>query len=313
MSQNIIEHLRQEAIQEIFKMKTFETAWAVWQKGIQGQISPLNANNVLNLGDNLGDIFRSTGVAGRRQEDVSTGGNVWEALICWYLNLCLVGSRTVVFKQKKALLPTPVREALTVSYGTFPSNTESDLIAITFPEKSDYTSIDKHSISIRNDVGNLIPTLSGKKYNFLEISNALLSRDFNDLEIGVIQCKTNWNDNAQVPMLWDMIYSSSGFSRHSIVVGTSLYSIRDLKKFSYSFVTVPTVKMSKINHTSTCVRRVQNLSGGNYWGYPSRASVANSIKDIFGRNFSSASTTSLAARLRVELPNLRTTYSYFNI
>ena len=24
-----------------------------------------------------------------------------------------------------------------------------------------------------------------------------------------LQCKTNWNDNAQVPMLWDIIYSSN--------------------------------------------------------------------------------------------------------
>lgn len=313
MPQTIIEHLRQEAISELFKMNTFSKAWTVWQRDIQRRITHLNANNVVNLGDNLADIFRLTGVAGRSQADVSGGGNVWEGLVCWYLNLCLIGSRTVVIKQKKSLLPTPVREALTVGYGTFPSNTESDLVAITFPDKGEYTTLDKFSITIRDDSGNLIPTLKGRKFNYLNMINALLSRDFNDSEIGVIQCKTNWNDNAQIPMLWDMIYSSRGFSRHSITVGNSSYSINHIKKFSYSFVTVPTVDMSKINHTSTCVRRVQNLSGGNYWGYPSRAAVANSVKDMFGRNFSSASTISLTTRLNRELPSLRTTYLYFNI
>lgn len=313
MPQTIIEHLRQEAVQELFKMKTFSNAWTVWQVDIQRRLTQLNANNVVNIGDGLGDVFRTTGVAGRSQSTVSGGGNAWEGLVCWYLNLCLIGSRTVVFKQKKSLLPAPVREALTVSYGTFPSNTESDLIAITFPDKDEYVKLDKHSITIRDDSGNLIPTLKGVEFNYLDIVNSLLSRDFSDLEIGVIQCKTNWNDNAQIPMLWDMIYSSSGFSRGSITVGNSSYSINHTKKFSYSFVTVPTVDMSGINHTSTCVRRVQNISGGNYWGYPSKSAVANSIKDIFGRNFSSASTTSLTARLGAELPNLRTTYSYFNI
>ncbi|WJE64688.1 hypothetical protein QRE63_01535 [Bacillus mycoides] len=313
MPQTIIEYLRQEAVQELFKMKTFSTTWTVWQSDIQRRINPLNANNVVNIGDNLADIFRLTGVAGRSQSNVAGGGNAWEGLVCWYLNLCLIGSRTVVIKQNKALLPTPVRESLTVSYGTFPSNTESDLVAITFPDKDDYTTLDKFSITIRDDSGNLIPTSKRGKFNYLDIIDALLNRDFNDSEIGVIQCKTNWNDNAQIPMLWDMIYSSRGFSRHSITVGNSSYSINHIKKFSYSFVTVPTVDVSKINHNSTCVRRVQNLSGGNYWGHPSKAAVANSIKDMFGRNFASASTVSLTARLNGELPNLRTIYSYFNI
>ncbi|MGO4268888.1 hypothetical protein AB4Z22_03420, partial [Paenibacillus sp. TAF58] len=138
-------------------------------------------------------------------------------------------------------------------------------------------------------------------------------RDFTDCEIGVIQCKTNWNDNAQIPMLWDMIYSSSGFSRHSITVGTSQYSINHTKKFTYSFVTVPTVDRRKINSDSTCVKRVQNLSGGNYWGHPSISSVANSLKDIFGKNFSSASSVSIGTRLTAELSKLSSTYSYFNL
>src|SRR5690625_7971017 len=113
-------------------MNSFNKAWSRWKSEIQNNIHHLTANNVVNLGDELGDIFRLTAVSGRSQSTVSGAGNAWEALVCWYLNLNLIGSRTVVVKQKKSLIPEPVRQALTVSYGTFPSGTESDLIAITF-------------------------------------------------------------------------------------------------------------------------------------------------------------------------------------
>lgn len=314
MPENICEYLRKEAVSDLFKMQTFANTWPTWKSEILKKISHLTPTKVVDLGDHLGDIFRLTGVPGRSQSIVSGAGNAWEALVCWYLNLNLIGSRTVVVKQKKALIPEPVRQALTVSYGTFPSGTESDLIAITFPDKPDYL-MNKLSISIRGNDGNLIPTVSGKgnKFNYKELVDTLLERDFSDCEIGIIQCKTNWNDNAQIPMLWDMIYASRGFMRHSISVGTSAFSINHIRKFTYSFVTVPTVKRNRIKSDSTAVKRVQNLSGGNYWGYPSKPSVANSLKDIFGKNFSNASSVSLISRLTSELPKINTTYSYFNL
>ena len=42
-----------------------------------------------------------------------------------------------------------------------------------------------------------------------------------------LQCKTNWNDNAQIPMLWDLIYNAQGFKISNISVeikGISLNS-----------------------------------------------------------------------------------------
>ncbi|WP_416147922.1 hypothetical protein ACM26V_16955 [Salipaludibacillus sp. HK11] len=313
-TENICEYLRKEAVNQLFAMNSFNNSWPSWESVISERINHLSATNVVDLGDNLADIFKLTGVAGRTQSDVSGAGNAWEALVCWYLNLCLIGSRTVVVKQKKSLIPEPIRQSLTVSYGSFPSGTESDLIAITFPNKPDYLE-DKHGITIRDNEGSLIPTSVGRnsKFNYKPLVDALFERDFSDCEIGVIQCKTNWNDNAQIPMLWDMIYASRGFRRHSISVGTSTFSIDDLDKFTYSFVTVPTVDRSGINSNSTCVKRVQNLSGGNYWGHASIPSVANSLKDIFGRNFSSASSESLIRRLNSELEKLSGDYSYFNL
>src|SRR5690606_33300354 len=62
-----------------------------------------------------------------------SGGHAWEGLVCWYLNLCLVGTRAVVIKNP-IQWPTPVRDALTVTYGNVRTNKESDLLGIVFPD-----------------------------------------------------------------------------------------------------------------------------------------------------------------------------------
>lgn len=314
MSQNICEYLRERIITELFtSLNTFDYCWPVWKAEINSYIGEITPTNIINLGDRLSDIFRSTGEKGRSQSEVSGGGTVWEALVCWYMNLCLLESRTVVIKHKKQLIPEPVRQAITVKYGTFPSNTESDLIAITFPDKPDYLIMDKYDITARDKNGNMIKPLVGRdKYNYTPIIDYLSDRDFNDYEIGIIQCKTNWNDNAQIPMLWDMIYASNGSFSRNITIGSSAYSIRNIRKFTYSFVTVPTTS-GKITSESTCVKRVQNISGGNYWGRATQPSVAHSIKDIFGNNFTSGTPNGIRSSLSNALPKLYTHYSYFRL
>lgn len=310
MPQSIVEYLREQAVQKLFTTTTFNKVWASdWQNDIRTRLSSINANNIINLGDSLSDIFRSTSGV-RDQSSVSGGGTAWESLVCWYLNLCLINTNTVVIKSSKSLIPEPIRDSLKVSYGTFISNTESDLIAITFPSRPDY-SMDKINISINDSNGNRIPTTKrNQAYNYKEIIDALVDKDFSSYEVGVIQCKTNWNDNAQIPMLWDLIYASNGF-RNGVSVGTTAYSIQNLNHFSYSFVTVPTVN-SVFRPTSTSVLRVSNLSGGNYWGKPTQSGVAHSLKEIFRRNFSIGA-PNLQVSLPTAIPIIGTTYSYFNL
>ncbi|MCL1988680.1 MAG: hypothetical protein FWG64_12045 [Firmicutes bacterium] len=89
--QNIIEHLRQRSIESLFSMASFSTVWQTWQSEIKKTASKPTERQILSLGDCLYDIFYSTNSVGRGQSDVSAGGAVWEALVCWYLNLCLVG------------------------------------------------------------------------------------------------------------------------------------------------------------------------------------------------------------------------------
>lgn len=307
---NIVEYIRKEAITKLFGMSTFNNVWEIWRPEILRltQNPPL-APNVLELGDNLASIFKTTGVIGRSQSTLSGGGAGWEALVCWYLNICLIGTRTVVIKQDKKLIPDPLSNAFTVNYGNVASNTESDLVGITFPDKPEYTSA-INNLSIR---GIEIFNRNGR-LNYKNVINFLCDRDFGETEAFIVQCKTNWNDNAQIPMLWDMIYASRGFTNTNISVGSNNYQISALKRFSYSFVTVPSNTRSKYKNNSMSVKRVTNISGGNYWGKPTEPSIAASLKDFFVRNCANC-TTGLGVRRNLEqnIVELSTTYNYFRL
>ncbi|MEJ6476959.1 hypothetical protein [Pseudoalteromonas piscicida] len=266
---NAIEQLRENVISELLDLNTMKKVWPQWSHEISKSILnyPPTNKELRDLGNNLYTIFKGTSSGTRSQDEVSGGGAAWEGLVCWYLNLCLIGSRTVIIKSKKAHIPEAIQSAISVNYGNFKSNTESDLLAITFPDSPEIT-------------GDYI----GEPKNVLSLLSPVVESRFHETELVIIQCKTNWNDNAQIPMLWDLIYSSQGFKGET-TVGSNGYSHKKLQKFSYAFVTVPTVNPDKIKTTSTCVKRVQNLSGGNFWGLPSKTGVAMNLAEILDKNF----------------------------
>lgn len=263
---DFIEKYRAKQVARLHTMRTFSSSWKVWEPQIQALTSNLsNASEIYHLGDHLSEIFRSTGGEGRDQSSLSGGGAAWEALICWYLNLVFTGTRAIAFKQSKAMVPSSLFDAATVTYGNRQTNTESDISVIVLPE------------------GISLPT--GKHSDF-EIFTSLVNQKFSQVTLGIIQCKTNWNDNAQIPMLWDMVYKGNYSKDSGVTVGKHGYSIKHLN-FSYSFVVVPSQK-SEIKAGSTPAIRVNSLSGGNYWGQPSKQGVALSVSEIFTRNFGSA-------------------------
>lgn len=273
---NIIELTRKQTVDDLYEMNSFEEAFEVWQEVIQSELDDSsgssNFRDILDIADHLEGIFESTGEEGRGQATLASAGHAWEALVCWYMNLCLVGTRGVVVKPKNEFLPECISNATTVNYGTFQSNSESDLVAIVFPEEPEF----------EEETEELLGERSRK-----EAVNDLCEKYFEKLQVGIIQCKTNWNDVAQIPMLWDMIYSSEGFGDRQIHMGREGFTIKDLERFFYSFVTVPT-QDEEYDADSVIVKRVEGLSGGNYWGRPSKSGVADSLKEIFNRNFSDA-------------------------
>ena len=296
---NLVDRLRELSVNDILKTPSMNKKWPDLKSSMRKSIGKTpNATSILDLGDNLKEIFKTTSKPGRSQGTLKSGGVAWECLVAWYLNLCMIGSRTVVVKMKKELVPEPIRDAITVMYSSFASNSESDLLAITFPKRNEY----------KKDIEKKQQTHEGMK----TLMNNLADQHFGEYEVGIIQCKTNWNDNAQIPMLWDMVYHAKGFGARNISIGKNNFDIDGLKKFNYSFVTVPTVN-TEFKKNSAPVNRVHNISGGNYWGLPSKSGICNSLKEIFSKNFTGGMTNSIRADLGVELPNLDTKYSYFDL
>lgn len=313
MYNTIPDLFRKQSIENIFSTNTFQTCWQTWEAEINKLLGEkYGENQILNLGDHLSDIFKSTGGAGRGQGELSAGGTAWESLVCWYINLCTVGSRVVAIK-KMSLVPKPIQDAITVNYGNFACNTESDITVIIFPDLSEYNrNIDQ--LDVFGDNNTSISSKIKDKFN-TDLSNYLVERDFEKFELGIIQCKTNWNDNAQIPMLWDMIYSSGGFRGRNITLGRNNFNIHDVKSFTYSFVTVPSNQKVIYKPDAVAVKRVTNLSGGNYWGQPTVPNVAKSLKEIFTNNFSNGSRQSLRLDLRTAIPELtgNNSLSYFGL
>lgn len=279
MNDSIPELLRVKSVEHLFTTKSMNDAWPVWKKDIKKLLGKnISPQDILDLGDHLSDIFKKTRISGRGQATLSGGGNAWESLICWYLNLCFVGSRAVAFK-KNSLVPSPLTDSITLNMGNFVSNTESDIIVVVFPNCSDFN----NSVNLVNYHKTKIDSNNNLVKDFL---THVCQKNFNSFELGTIQCKTNWNDNAQIPMLWDIIYSYKNLPNHNITIGRNGYTIGNLHKFTYSFVTVPTNNVI-YSPNSVAVKRVSNLSGGNYWGNSTKKGIARSIKEIMN-NFNNA-------------------------
>lgn len=301
MRDNVIERLRQTVINDLFDTNTVNQCWGVWKPLIQSVIGANpNAQSVLDLGEHLREIFKSTGTEGRNQSDVSAGGTAWEALVTWYVNLCCVGSRVIAVK-KMGQVPTPIQDAIAVNYSNFSCTTESDITVIVFPNDPLFTNPNITLLNKKGWVDN--KTLS-----------EAVAHNFENFEIGIIQCKTNWNDNAQIPMLWDMIYSAGGFRGRQISVGRNTFSIQQLGDgFTYSFVTVPSVKLTNFKNTSLAVKRVYNLSGGNYWGLATKDGVARCIKEIFNNYRNGYEQSDIRRTLSAAIPLLHDELRYFRI
>ena len=248
---------RFHVLREVVKTrKTVRPLWDdLFKSAIEQLIPTRTGTEIFDLGDHLSSVFQS-GPKGRDQSALKNAGDVWEFLVLWYLNIGFHGTNAVVINPKKSVVPEYVYNALTVNMNNFSTNTESDLIAI----------------GLKN-----LPT---SPFTVAGLSKHIQDNP-GDADIAVIQCKTNWNDNAQIPMLWNMVYDSTGFSSNKISVGKMGAHIDTFRTFAYSFVTVPSNWQREFKQDSMPCIRVSGLSGGNYWGRASEPGVATSLKEYF--------------------------------
>ena len=174
---NICEYIRQESIKNLFAMSSFSDCWNIWRPQIESKLDCSNPSTIFNLGDELSSIFKSTANGGRQgstngsdaQGNLSAGGSCWEGLVCWYLNLCLIGTRVVVIKHSKKLIPTPIADAITVSYDSFPKIIFTiQFFSLATSIRSFFTVTNKSIIIYINKIGTIInQNLNCTKNNLL--------------------------------------------------------------------------------------------------------------------------------------------------
>ena len=120
----------------------------------------------------------------------------------------------------------------------------------------------------------------------LSEADTITERHFKSTGLINIQCKTNWNDNAQIPMLWNMLYNQARKGAtipNGFTVGYRGSSLMSLGHFGYAFATVPTNTKGPSGYKPTAleVLRVKSMTAGNYWGHPTRPSVCSSLSELF--------------------------------
>lgn len=307
---SFIEQYRNIAVDNLFfSGQTVQDAFPYWKEKF-ADFLPLDAQNFYDLGSELREISFYAGREwaancddpnlNKNQSAVSRAGTGFEILVTYYLNLGLLGSNAVAIKAKKNVWPQCLQDATTLVHNNVPIKSENDIVVITFPDHKDFTE-DQDEMS---------------KKDFTKKLNELTEEHFEEIEVGVVQTKTNWADNSQSLLLYLIVYGAgTDYQIPGVNLGIRNYNLRDLKHFSYSFVTMPTQKnLNMYTPTSTAVVRVSGLSGGNYWGLPSKPGVASSINEIFNRNFSTAlNGQSHRNLLNEELPKLQDNYQYFNL
>ncbi len=247
--------------------RSFRESWPSWRPRLERHLEANpTGHGLYDLGEHLREAFRQRTGTGRSQSDLAVSGAAFEALMSWYLNLLLWGTPVIAAKSRVDNVPLAVRNATTIMMGTVKSNSETDLVLFNVPG-SDHPDCDLLSSVDR--------------------VNLLLERHVKDTSVLVLQTKTNWRDNAQIPMLWDWIYDVKEFTSRNITVGIRGFSPRSFKRFAYAFATVPTGSFDSdaFSPEKLHVRRVRQLSGRNYWCAPTSEDVALCINELPHTNF----------------------------
>lgn len=269
---------RVRVMRRVSSIQSFQDAWRRWTSG-GSPARPTTSQGILEIGDSLSEIFQTDSRGNRTQSGVSAAGTVWECLVCWYLNLCFWGTDVVVVRPNQEVQPLALRDALSVNIANCATNSESDLIAFSIPwELAPRGTLEEVEIAIRQCA--------------------------EQVDVGIVQCKTSWADNAQVPLLWDLIYRAarSGTSVRigAATVGRNGIGPSTFRTFTYAFATVPT-QTTSFRTGMLPVVRVSGLSGGNYWGRPTLPGVARSIREYVTSNWISHYKGTIQAHLGTEV------------
>lgn len=273
----LIEQIRSVVVNHVLSLPTVASDWPVRKDRIRATFAKPNAPTrieLLRLGQELSTVFKLVGQGQRTNADVAGGGAVWAALVTWYLNICYAGTDAIAFSAGKHA-PEALKDAMSITYQNTSLRSDSDVLLLSLP-----------GVSLEPNQ----PSAAAAHRRLVELVEA----GFGQCGLVNLQCKTNWNDNAQIPMLWNLIFQQARSGTNpptGFLVGRRNFHLRNLGHFAYSFVTVPTSSGGPDGFSATGmpVRRVASLSGGAFWGYPTKQGVCRSLSEFFGHQYSSNS------------------------
>jgi hypothetical protein len=220
------------------------------------------------MGEHLSDAFRLSSTQGRGQSSLSASGSAWHSLLTFYLNVVYAGSDAVAVTRSTA--PRAVHSAMKVSYGGTSVEGDLDVALVVLP-----------GAGRRGDVPGA--TAEKKRLSAKKAYWDLFDAGFNTAYVCLVACKTNWNDTIQNPMLWNFVYSiraGGGPLPGGLTIGANGFSLDQLTNFTNAFVTVPTNAVDKFKSTGMPVQRARTMTGGYYWGYPSRGGICMNIREF---------------------------------
>ena len=259
-----LDRYRMTILQREWDVKSFskdkEYYQSQWREIFGSETSHVD---VRRLGEELRPILKGLG-GSRTNKNLAGAGTAFESVVSWYLNLLFWGTPIIVGRRHSSL-PQVFNDISTITIDGKKSNSETDLIAFSVPDSQ------------------MIDWNYGKA-----ALNDHLKRSIKKVDLTIIQTKTNWADNAQVPMLWNMIYNVKDFRIPNIHIGHDGFSPLSLRELRYAFITIPSqTTLNSFKASSINVKRVKTLSGGNYWCCPEKDDVALALHQFPARNFSS--------------------------
>ena len=265
---NLVEQVRGEVVRHSIRGATFGRDWPLRRRVILEYLGPpdhVEARRIVDLGDGLSEIFTEqtrTLVHERDQSSVSGGGVAWDTLVNVYLNMCFAGTDVVLLRERQ--IPGSVKRSCRVGFRTSAIDAGVDHVALVLPGAS--------SLPAEATGGDSVGRLA----------EAVASR-FDEVTVIVLTCKTNWNDNVQTPMLWSLLYrlrASGAQPPTDVSIGEPPFTLERMVDFDFAFITVPSNRVDQFHARSMPVLRGETMSGGVFWGRPTKPGVARSLSEF---------------------------------
>ena len=254
-----IHNLRKDFLNSSVKNNSVSRAWLNFEPSIRDYLKGnRTGNSILCLGSNLREIYYGFSKSNDVQSGKGLGGQAWNFLVLWYLNLIFWKTPVLIFKNKS--VPKILKESLSFKIYGNDVGTYNNIMAFSIPNEKVFE--EKSESNINYDLD-------------LHISN-----NFYNTEVVNIHTNTSFNDTLKEDMLWSLFYEEISLNIDKIIIGSDEFNPDKLQSFKRSVATLASGDAIKTESNNMHARRGQVLSGELFWGKDSKKGVAESLENF---------------------------------